>query len=186
LCRRFATVARRQEIIGPIPMRSTRISAIGTTTSLNAGGPTATLLPVITSEMSGKSVSQKITNAIATSTRFWNRNIASRESSESIRCSERSWSRRATISPIEVATITPSRTMKGTPRVEAPNAWIESSTPERTRKVPNTASVPLSAISETFQTFSIPRFSWIWTEWMKAVMHSQGSSAAFSTASQPQ
>ena len=37
-----------------------------------------------------------------------------------------------------------------------------------------------------FQTFSIPRFSWIWIEWMNAVTHSHGISAAFSTASHPQ
>ena len=43
-----------------------------------------------------------------------------------------------------------------------------------------------NSTSDTFQTFSIPRFSWIWIEWMNAVAASHGISAAFSTASQPQ
>jgi hypothetical protein len=65
-------------------------------------------------------------------------------------------------------------------------AWIELRIPERTRNVPTTASVPLARISDTFHTFSIPRFSWIMTEWMKAVTASHGISAAFSTGSQAQ
>ena len=38
----------------------------------------------------------------------------------------------------------------------------------------------------TFQTFSIPRFSWTITECRNAVPTSQGMSAAFSTGSHPQ
>ena len=97
LRRRLATVTRRQAMIGPTPESSTRTSASGTMNGLNAGGPTETLVPVIASEISGKNVTQKITNTIATSTRFWNRNTASRDSRESSRASERSWSRRQTI-----------------------------------------------------------------------------------------
>ena len=66
------------------------------------------------------------------------------------------------------------------------NAWIELRIPERTRNVPRTASVPLVRISDTFQTFSIPRFSWIITEWMNAVAASHGMRAAFSTGSHAQ
>ena len=44
----------------------------------------------------------------------------------------------------------------------------------------------MATISETFQTFSIPRFSWTITECRKAVPTSHGISEAFSTASQPQ
>ena len=75
---------------------------------------------------------------------------------------------------------------KGTPSVEAPKAWIESRIPERTRKVPSTASVPVARMSETFQTFSIPRFSCTITECRKAVPVSHGSSEAFSTGSHAQ
>ena len=45
-------------------------------------------------------------------------------------------------------------------------AWIELRIPERTRKSPTIASVPVSRISEAFHTFNIPRFSWIMIEWM--------------------
>ena len=48
------------------------------------------------------------------------------------------------------------------------------------------ASVPLPSTSDAFHTFSIPRFSWIMIEWMNAVQHSHGISAAFSTGSQAQ
>ena len=80
----------------------------------------------------------------------------------------------------------PIRTTNGTPSVEAPNAWIELSTPLLTRNVPMIASVPVASTSETFHTFSIPRFSWIISECRKAVPASHGISEAFSTASQPQ
>ena len=46
--------------------------------------------------------------------------------------------------------------------------------------------MPLARINDAFHTFSIPRFSWIMTEWMNAVMPSHGISAAFSTGSQAQ
>ena len=74
----------------------------------------------------------------------------------------------------------------GTPSVEAPKAWIESRIPERTRNVPRIASVPVARMSETFQTFSIPRFSWTIIECRNAVPVSHGSSEAFSTGSQAQ
>ena len=74
----------------------------------------------------------------------------------------------------------------GPPTVEAPKAWIDSRIPERTRKVPSSASVNVATISETFQTRSIPRFSWTITECRNAVPTSHGIRAAFSTASQPQ
>ena len=77
-------------------------------------------------------------------------------------------------------------TTKGTPSVEAPKAWIELRMPLRTRKVPMIASVPVASTSETFHTFSMPRFSWIISECRSAVPVSHGIREAFSTASQPQ
>ncbi len=70
--------------------------------------------------------------------------------------------------------------------VEAPKAWIEDSTPDRTRNVPSSASTNVVTISDTFQTFSIPRFSCTMIECRNAVPTSQGISAAFSTGSQAQ
>ena len=136
--------------------------------------------------MSGKNVPQKTTKQSATSTRLLSRNTASRESSESSRCSERSDSARLATSAIEPAIITAISTRNGTPSVDAPNAWIDSRIPERTRNVPRIASTPVASTSETFQTFSIPRFSWIITECRNAVPVSHGISDAFSTGSQAQ
>ena len=70
--------------------------------------------------------------------------------------------------------------------VDAPKAWMESRIPLRTRKVPSSASVNVAQISETFHTFSMPRFSCTMIECRKAVPTSQGMSDAFSTGSQAQ
>ena len=64
------------------------------------------------------------------------------------------------------------------------NEWIELRIPERVRNVPKSESANASTTSRTFQTRSIPRFSWIITECRNAVAASQGISAAFSTGSQ--
>ena len=63
------------------------------------------------------------------------------------------------------------------------NEWIELTTPERVRNVPKSDSENARITSRTFQTRSIPRFSWIITEWRNAVAASHGMSAAFSTGS---
>ena len=63
------------------------------------------------------------------------------------------------------------------------NEWIELTTPERVRNVPKSESENARITSRTFQTFSIPRFSWIITECRNAVAASHGMSAAFSTGS---
>ncbi len=62
--------------------------------------------------------------------------------------------------------------------------WIELRIPERVRNVPKSESENASTTSKTFQTRSMPRFSWIITECRNAVAASQGISAAFSTGSQ--
>ena len=72
------------------------------------------------------------------------------------------------------------------PRVDAPKAWIDSSTPERTRNVPRIARKPVASTSETFQAFSIPRRCWTMIECRNAVPVSHGISAAFSTGSHAQ
>ena len=184
--RALAAVARRQAIAGPMPDSSTSTSASGTVYWSNHGGPTAAFLPVTASEMSGKKVPQNTTKASPTSTRLFPRKTASRDSSESSRCSERSASRRETTRQIEPAIISPMSVTNGTPSVDAPKAWIESRIPERTRNVPRTARMPVVSTSVAFQTFSIPRFSWIITECRNAVPVSHGSSDAFSTGSQAQ
>ncbi len=68
----------------------------------------------------------------------------------------------------------------------SPKAWIDCSTPERTRKVPSRASENVATIRQAFQTFSMPRFSWTMIECRNAVPINHGISAAFSTGSQAQ
>ena len=114
--------------------------------------------------MSGKKVPQKITKQSATRTRLLSRKTASRESSESSRCSERSIGSRLATRAIEPAIINVMSTRNGIPSVEAPKAWMDSRIPERTTKVPRMARIPVASTSETFQTFNIPRRSWIITE----------------------
>ena len=78
-------------------------------------------------------------------------------------------SRRETTRQTEPAIISPISTRNGPPSVEAPNAWIESRIPERTRNVPMIARIPVARTSEAFQIFSIPRFSWTMIECRNAV-----------------
>ena len=59
-------------------------------------------------------------------------------------------------------------------------------TPERVMNVPKMLSRNVPMMSPRFQRLSIPRFSWIITEWRKAVIVSQGRKLAFSTGSHAQ
>ncbi len=186
LRRRLAAVARRQAISGPMPDSSTSRNVSGTENVSNAGAAKLRWRPVSASEMSGKNVPHQITRHRSTSTRLLSRKTTSRESSESNRCSDRSSAARDATSAIEPAIIVTMSSRKGMPRVEAPNAWIDSRIPDRTRNVPWIARMPVASTSETFHVFSIPRFSWIITECRNAVPVSHGISDAFSTGSQAQ
>ena len=59
-------------------------------------------------------------------------------------------------------------------------------TPERVMNVPKMLSRNVPTMSPRFQRLSIPRFSWIITEWRNAVIVSHGRRLAFSTGSQAQ
>ena len=153
----------------------------------NHGGPTDALSPVTASEISGKNVPQKIDEASADEHEVVEQEdrLAREQRVEPVLGAQRRRARDTT-SAIEPAIITAISDTNGTPSVEAPNAWIESRMPERTRNVPRIASMPVASTSETFQIFSIPRFSWIITECRNAVPVSHGISEAFSTGSQAQ
>ena len=176
----------RHATIGPMPISATSTSASGVTTRLNQGGPTLASVPVTASEMSGKNVPQNTTRQSATSTRLLSRKNASRESSESSRASLRRSGRRQTTSAAEPTITSAMKIRNWVPMVEAPNAWIDSRIPDRTRNVPSSASTNVAMISDTFQIFSIPRFSCTMIEWRNAVPISHGISEAFSTGSQAQ
>ncbi len=88
------------------------------------------------------------------------------------------------MSAVENATATTMKARNHGPIELCVKEWIELTTPERVRNVPKIERQNASDTSTTFQIFSIPRFSWIITEWRKAVAASHGISAAFSTGSQ--
>ena len=58
--------------------------------------------------------------------------------------------------------------------------------PLRVMNVPKIERKKVSPIRIMFHFFSIPRFSWIITEWRNAVIVSHGRKLAFSTGSQAQ
>ena len=60
----------------------------------------------------------------------------------------------------------------------------ETSTPERTRKVPTRLNEKANIASSNVQLLKMPRFSVTLSEWINAVPTSQGMKDAFSTGSQ--
>ncbi len=64
--------------------------------------------------------------------------------------------------------------------------WTDAMTPLLVMKVPKIERQKAMRTRTMFQTFNIPFFSWIITEWMKADMASHGMRLAFSTGSQAQ
>jgi hypothetical protein len=117
---------------------------------------------------------------------LFSRKNASRESSESSRAWLRRSGSRQMTSAVDPMITVAMKTRNCTPIVDAPNAWIDSRMPDRTRNVPRSASTNVAMISDTFQIFSIPRFSWTMIECRNAVPTSHGINEAFSTGSQAQ
>ena len=64
------------------------------------------------------------------------------------------------------------------------NAWTETSTPERTRKVPSRLSEKAKMARSTVQALNAPRFSVTARECSSPVATSHGIRDAFSTGSQ--
>ncbi len=60
----------------------------------------------------------------------------------------------------------------------------DTSTPERTKKVPTRLSENAKIASSSVQLLKMPRFSVTLKEWIKAVPTSHGMKEAFSTGSQ--
>ncbi len=75
---------------------------------------------------------------------------------------------------------------KNGPMSDCAKACTEETIPLRVKNVPKMERKNVVMIRTTFQTFSMPRFSWIMTECRNAVAPSHGSNEAFSTGSQAQ
>jgi hypothetical protein len=113
-------------------------------------------------------------------------NAASRDSAESRRPSDRRRHDRRAIAPKP-----PRRIRVRKPRYIGPTrdwakAWTEARMLPRVRNVPKVVRANVPTTSDRFQTFSIPRRSWIITEWRNAVAASHGRRATFSTGSHAQ
>ena len=119
-----------------------------------------------------------------TSSTLFTSSSVSRDTSEKLPPSLTSAPRQANSSSAEP--ITTSRKMRmNTPRAgSVAKACTDTSTPERTRKVPSRLSEKPKMHSSTVQARKAPRFSVTASEWISAVATSQGMNEAFSTGSQ--
>src|SRR5580698_3162295 len=72
------------------------------------------------------------------------------------------------------------------PILDCAKEWTELTRPLRVSNVPKIESMKVIKMSQTFQTFIMPRFSCIITECRNAVVESHGSREAFSTGSHSQ
>src|SRR6266566_8233080 len=136
--------------------------------------------------MSGKRVPHSIANIAPTSRRLLSKKLPSREITESNSCSGCSFGKRKTNRAM-LNTITMQRNArKYAPIAEYANEWTELMIPLRTSKVPNMERAKEAITRLRFQTLSIPLRSCTIAECRNAVAVNHGSSAAFSTGSQPQ
>src|ERR1700687_820720 len=138
------------------------------------------------SDKIGKNVPQSMVKQTTSNRRLLNRKLDSRETSDSSLCSVLRCDRCAIRKNVQTARVSPMNTRNHVPIEDCAKACTELITPERVRKVPSIESRKVAKISAMFQTFRMPRFSCIITEWRKSVPVSQCMSEAFSTGSHPQ
>src|SRR3990172_9498061 len=91
---RFFHVCLRQAKSGVTPINNTSVKNSGPVTRLKYGGPTVILVPVTSSEMSGKTVPHNTAKEIARKSMFCNTKALSRETKLSSECSDSSVSQR--------------------------------------------------------------------------------------------
>ena len=115
-----------------------------------------------------------------------NRNVASREITDSSLWSARRIGSRTIRRPTENASTVARKASRYGPTADCTNECTDWTTPLRVRKSPNRHSEKAAITSTMFQTLSMPFFSCTMTECRKAVAASHGISAALSTGSQAQ
>ena len=131
-------------------------------------------------------VPSRTTKVTASRTRLLPRKADSRDSAESNRPSERRRHDCIAIRPNPATRTTTRKPRYIGPTRDWAKAWTEDRMLPLVRNVPNVVSAKVPTIRERFQTFSMPRRSWITTECRNAVAMSQGSRATFSTGSHAQ
>ena len=121
-------------------------------------------MPRTDSDSTGNTTPHRIAKASASSSRLLNRNVASRDTTDSSRWSLRSSGSRHSSSVVANASTTARNTSSAGPTGDCTNEWIELTTPLRVRNVPRIDSEKVALTSTTFHTFSIPFFSCTITE----------------------
>ena len=129
---------------------------------------------------------KKTVKAVARRNTLFSRNADSRERIESSTPSARSRSIRQARSEKGATRTTARKARKNHPIEPWVKAWTDPMMPERVRNVPKMVRPKVRMTSDRFQSFSMPRRSWIITECRNAVPVSQGMKAAFSTGSHAQ
>src|SRR5256885_13426080 len=183
---KLGTDARRQAMSGPMPVSANSARPSGMFTWLKNGGPTVTLVPWTSSDRIGNRVPHNTEKAMPMNSRLLNRKLASRLTIDSSRASAPSSGSRLAYSAKLAVPVTIRNARKKYPTLDWVNEWTLEITPERVMNVPKIDKSHDPMISARFHFFSMPRFSWIITEWRNAVMVSHGRSDAFSTGSHAQ
>src|SRR5690606_22484625 len=183
--RRLARQSSRfQFATGPKATVSSSGTINGTNTALKYGGPTEILPSSSTSRNSGYSVPSSTAPAATVSSTLFSNRKDSRD---------HTWKPPPTGSfgartayTVNAPPTTKARNARmNTPRAGSEaKACTDTSTPERTRKVPSSDSENAAMASSTVQLRNAPRFSVTASEGSNAVPTSHGMNEAFSTGSQ--
>src|SRR5438270_3942208 len=142
--------------------------------------------PVTASIKTGNKVPQRTAKQLASRMRLLNRKLDSRETTLSSLTSLRKYLRLARIA-VTVRTMAVMRNVvKYGFTGDCAKACTDDTRPVRVSVVPKMLKRNVAETSTIFQTFIMPFFSCIMTEWRNAVAVIHGMSEAFSTGSQPQ
>ncbi|VTM89572.1 Uncharacterised protein [Raoultella ornithinolytica] len=176
--------SRRQRINGPSPSNSANGAISAVNSRLKKGSPIEILPSPSSLCTSGSSVPSRTTSMAAISKILFPSRNDSRDHSA---CSTRARTcppfRAYSSSEPPMATTSSARI--NSPRVGSEaNEWTDTSTPERTRKVPSRHSEKAAIASSTVQARKLPRCSVTARECSSAVPTSHGINEAFSTGSQ--
>src|SRR5690349_13726125 len=170
----------------PMDTSTTSASARYGKVRVNQPGPTEIDCMPSASLTSGASVPMNTTSAASTSAMLLYSRKASRET-PSKPAGDFSNGARQLYSVSAPPIMSTRNARMNSPRSgSAANECTETSTPERTRKVPSRLSENARMASSSVQLLNNPRFSVTASEWISAVPTSHGMNDAFSTGSQNQ
>src|SRR5579862_2107330 len=153
---------------------------------LKYGGPTDSVPRCSASEMSGARVPANTVPAAMTSSTLLNSRKDSRAPSSKPAVDFKSGARQAYSVSAPPTMMMRNARMKMPRLGSAAKECTDTSTPERTRKVPSMLSEKARIASSSVQLLNSPRLSVTASEWMSAVPTSHGMKEAFSTGSQNQ